>query len=1166
MAVILAAVLFPAQLTIAAGPAVEIFFDSAEAVNSLESVSGCNLSFDENESSMFVLPKGASASAVLPLDGYRASLNYAVVTYRVPRTNSGGAAKMTLDFQSGGKTALSKTFYYSVGYKYYSSVVDISTLTSADSVKISFLNGASYGDSIHVYGIFLCETRSEADIIASEMSLAATGDIISRYSESVLASGSYVQEDYMTPYWDADIIFNENVYPLLNRDGTIDDITLMYDASRIVSVKNYGLTTEYREGFDYELVDGKLRILTSGSIPLVKYSEHYYTYSAPNTYAMIGGGYVRFQEGTAIPSVQLAITYVHEDEWGGPVPENKGESLPRTREKLEKGQDLHIVFFGDSITNGGNSSGDLHMAPYADTWVTMLEKELNTTYPYADIRYDNTSVSGGSVETMVENLEGSVIAYNPDLLIIALGTNDYQFKYSTSKVLSEMQYVVDQVKRRCPQCEIIIVSPMLSNPECFDRNLLYEYREGYRNIVNSYDGMALADVTEIHDYLLTRKSYTDMSANNLCHLNDFFARVYGHVIMKTITADGASDDYKTMAKIRLGYLANESLYFENEVAQIRSIREDARAKIDAASSFEEIRGIIYDAKTIIRALPQKREAAENTTDFSRITFESGIYTALFGSSRYVNISHDANESAAVLTVTNANDPYTSIIYSDRYPIGADENKYVVFTYKSIVSNPSRATQTELFFRSGSQQTFTDAQKFSFAPMSDGQYHSVVIDLSGADWWTGAVRQIRIDPFTSCASGDSLYVYSLSLCTDAAQADRLAFLNERNANGTAYDIMDFDSEESLSAFAPLVLEGKAGDIDANGYINALDLMTLKLSFAGAGDRVYSPFYDVNLDGRIDANDALQLRLITAGAVTAAEVESELPSPDISYDEEFDSALIECVGTGFTLLSHENTLEDPGYVAVIYKVSEGDSGSADIYFGEKITPDFKTTVDIEANEIYNYTIIGVPDGASVDKIIMSLSDISIFVDSIGFFENEETARNFASARLAVKNYVPSTNVVLTFTDETAGRLINANNTAFEYSNDTGVVKFTVTGNGLDPYIYFDLADLEISADKYKYIVYEYMVPATNSEFSRNGQLFLCAGSAKDPAENSSKKFDVARTGRYDKKLFDMTGDDYWHGSIYGIRIDYFQAARQGDVCYVKSITFCETMADVNELLNS
>ena len=46
--------------------------------------------------------------------------------------------------------------------------------------------------------------------------------------------------------------------------------------------------------------------------------------------------------------------------------------------------------------------------------------------------------------------------------------------------------------------------------------------------------MAVADVTTFHKYLLRRKRFCDMSANNVNHPNDFMARAYAHVMWQTV--------------------------------------------------------------------------------------------------------------------------------------------------------------------------------------------------------------------------------------------------------------------------------------------------------------------------------------------------------------------------------------------------------------------------------------------------------------------------------------------------------------------------------------------------------------------------------------------------------------------------------------------------------
>ena len=43
------------------------------------------------------------------------------------------------------------------------------------------------------------------------------------------------------------------------------------------------------------------------------------------------------------------------------------------------------------------------------------------------------------------------------------------------------------------------------------------------------EGVAVMDVTSVHAALLERKSYRDMTGNNVNHPNDFLSRIYAQV-------------------------------------------------------------------------------------------------------------------------------------------------------------------------------------------------------------------------------------------------------------------------------------------------------------------------------------------------------------------------------------------------------------------------------------------------------------------------------------------------------------------------------------------------------------------------------------------------------------------------------------------------------------
>ena len=49
--------------------------------------------------------------------------------------------------------------------------------------------------------------------------------------------------------------------------------------------------------------------------------------------------------------------------------------------------------------------------------------------------------------------------------------------------------------------------------------------------------IAVAEVTSAHKYVLEHKEYYDMTGNNVNHPNDFLARIYAMVILRTMLGD-----------------------------------------------------------------------------------------------------------------------------------------------------------------------------------------------------------------------------------------------------------------------------------------------------------------------------------------------------------------------------------------------------------------------------------------------------------------------------------------------------------------------------------------------------------------------------------------------------------------------------------------------------
>ena len=134
-------------------------------------------------------------------------------------------------------------------------------------------------------------------------------------------------------------------------------------------------------------------------------------------------------------------------------------------------------------------------------------------------------------------------------------------------------------------------------------------------------------------------------------------------------------------------------------------------------------------------------------------------TALVISSSNTSIGFSEAEGAMELTVKGA-DPHVTIVYDGA--ISANTYKTIEITYMIPTSNSNGNNVTDLFLCAGNV-TNPDANAcVRVQHTADGQYHTLVIDLSDKAFWQGDIHKIRLDYMDSCAAGDKIYIKNITL--------------------------------------------------------------------------------------------------------------------------------------------------------------------------------------------------------------------------------------------------------------------------------------------------------------------------------------------------------------------------------------------------------------------
>ncbi|MGV3764075.1 SGNH/GDSL hydrolase family protein [Parapedobacter sp.] len=383
-------------------------------------------------------------------------------------------------------------------------------------------------------------------IVGSVLSLTLSGAANRLAAQSIDTLNrhwpAYIDLDqYMQPFLTADTIYDELVMPIKNGHA-LPSGGLLFPVQAVLSVRDTYLGTVYEEGKDWVWEGQRIVLTDSSSIPFwhnhqLVYNEVKEGISQPGS---VPGTYVLFSEGELIRSKQLAVTY---------IPDRRGSEatkrlppptsyLPHTMGKLDGRENLHVVFWGNSIETGANSSGFQHVPPFMPNWTELFVRQLRRRFG-TPVSYKNLAVGGKMAAWGLENID-QVIAEEPHLVVIGFGMNDGSAGVPSDLFTKQIQGMMDAVGRRLPTCEFIVITPMLANPKAIQNKLQETYRPALLALENT--GVAIADMSYWHKWLLTHKSYQDMTGNNINHTNDYLSRWYAQVLVALfIENDGHSE-------------------------------------------------------------------------------------------------------------------------------------------------------------------------------------------------------------------------------------------------------------------------------------------------------------------------------------------------------------------------------------------------------------------------------------------------------------------------------------------------------------------------------------------------------------------------------------------------------------------------------------------------
>lgn len=369
-------------------------------------------------------------------------------------------------------------------------------------------------------------------------------------------------DENMRNIFDGGVVKNETVMFL--EKGEAKD--LLFKIDEILSVTSYGGETTYVEGVDYALENGRIVCLEGSSIPCIT-SEVFYNQADSIIKVNHDGETVPLYwgEGTTMTQWQVNVTYTHSDTWNGYRQICSTETLSPFIKKLVNGEDVTVMFYGDSITFGANASSIIGTQPYQMPYTVLFTKALadlfgynirfiNTNLPQTaavpddydngsshTITYINTSVGGWSSTDGIKNynthVKPFINEYGCDLFMLGFGMNDGGA--TTRKYFQNEKRILNKVIRQSPEVNLLLMATMVPNPDGIGwyGNQVYQEKtliDGAEKYNRAGIPCAVVCMSSTSLSVLEHKQFRDYTGNNINHPNDFFTRIYAQTLLQCV--------------------------------------------------------------------------------------------------------------------------------------------------------------------------------------------------------------------------------------------------------------------------------------------------------------------------------------------------------------------------------------------------------------------------------------------------------------------------------------------------------------------------------------------------------------------------------------------------------------------------------------------------------
>lgn len=377
------------------------------------------------------------------------------------------------------------------------------------------------------------------------------------------------------PYWkntsgNQTIIYNEIVTPIRYGSSANAIGYLTYTPSEIISVKNYSFSTTYSSS-QYTLSGNQISFAYNNGMPYMQESwldnknvpSEYQSGLIESKYNDDGGtnsGKHVIAENALTRTNFLYVTYKYDSSaqsLGFSTPTYTPENFPNLLKKLNAGEPVKMLIFGDSISVGASASAYSGFEPNTPTWFDQIKNYLVNSYYSGDtskVTIVNPSVGGQSSPWGVKQATtGAFDKSGYDLVFIGFGMNDGTHQNDPAIFKSNITTILTQIRASSPNADYVVLGGFTPNPYSIFAGNHASYMSVLQEVANEFNdvgdafsqksGCTFVNMYDISTGILAKKTannsqdvryqYMDISANYTNHPNDFMVRLYAGAILST---------------------------------------------------------------------------------------------------------------------------------------------------------------------------------------------------------------------------------------------------------------------------------------------------------------------------------------------------------------------------------------------------------------------------------------------------------------------------------------------------------------------------------------------------------------------------------------------------------------------------------------------------------